>query len=123
MKEEIINKKLEELSKSKFRNSFHLNKKMIDYIDKVGIKKIEEHTKDFVNQKLVSKLKNDGHQTPMRGHPTFIAMHATGCCCRGCMYKWHHIPKERKLSNSEFNYIVYLLMSWIKKEYNNNKKV
>ena len=121
MKDEIINNKLEELSKSKFRNSFHLNQKMIDYIDRVGIKKIEEHTKDFVNQKLVSKPVNDGHQTPMKGHPTFIAMHSCACCCRECMYKWHHIPKERKLSNSEFNYIVYLLMSWIKKEYNNKK--
>ena len=123
MKEEIINKKLEELSKSKFRNSFHLNKKMLEYIDKKGIEKIYEHTKDFVNQKLSGKLDNDGRQTPMKGHPTFIAMHACACCCRGCLYKWHHISKERKLSKNEINYIIYLLMNWIKMEYNRYKNM
>ena len=32
---------------------------------------------------------NDGKQTPMKGHPVFIAQHATATCCRECTRKWH----------------------------------
>lgn len=116
-KEKIINNKLLELSNSKFRNSFHLRKYMIKYIDEKGMDKILEHSYDFVNQKLVILKDNDGKQTPMKGHPVFIAMHACACCCRGCLEKWHDIPKNKKLSNNEINYIVTILMEWIKKEY------
>ena len=115
--------KLDELSKSKFRSSFHLRKYMIDYINDKGLDKIKEHAYDFINTRLKPKdIPNDGKQTPMKGHPVFIAQHACACCCRGCLYKWHHIEKDRELSNDEVDYIVNLLMKWIIKEYNNNQK-
>ena len=118
MKDEIISKKLEELSKSKFRNSFHLNKKMINYIELKGINRIKEHMRDFIRDKLeVAYPKNDGKQTPMKGHPVFIAMHACACCCRSCLYKWHGIKKEKELSQNEVNYIMLVLLTWIKLEY------
>ena len=101
--------------------------KIIKYIDEQGMDKILEHSYDFVNQKLVILKDNDGKQTPMKGHPVFIAMHACACCCRGCLEKWHDIPKNKKLSNNEINYIVTILMEWIKKEYyesiNNQTKI
>ena len=122
MKQTIINKKLEELSKSKFRSSFHLRKYMIKYIDDKGMDIILIHAYDFVNDKLLVKKDNDGKQTPMKGHPVFISMHACGCCCRGCLEKWHHIPKDKKLTDNEVNYIVCLLMEWIMREYRNNNK-
>ena len=121
MKKSIINQKLEELSKSKFRSSFYLRKYMIKYIDDKGMDVILSHTYDFVNQKLLVLNDNDGKQTPMKGHPTFIAMHACACCCRGCLEKWHHISKDKILSDKEVNYIVSLLMEWIRREYKNNK--
>lgn len=118
----IINKKLEELSKSKFRSSFHLRKYMIQYIDKVGMNTIKSHTIDFINDKLSDAYpKNDGKQTPMKGHPTFIAQHATATCCRGCLEKWHHIPKGKSLTSNEKNYIYLLLITWIEKEYNKRR--
>ncbi len=118
----IISKKLEDLSKSKFRSSFHLRKYMIDYIDKNGINKVKSHAYDFVNKNLAPKyIENDGRQTPMKGHPVFIAQHACACCCRGCLYKWHHIPIDRELTALEVNYIVSLLMEWIIREYKNVK--
>ena len=95
---------------------------MIKYIDDKGMDIILIHAYDFVNDKLLVNKDNDGKQTPMKGHPTFIAQHACGCCCRGCLEKWHHIPKGRKLEEKEINYIVALLMEWIKKEYNKNKE-
>ncbi len=116
---EYINNKLNSLSKSKFRSSFHLRKYMIDYINVKGLDKIEEHTRDFIIKNISDEYpKNDGKQTPMKGHPTFIAQHACACCCRGCLEKWHHIPKGRKLEEREINYITALLMEWIKREYN-----
>ena len=117
-KEIIINKKLEDLSKSKFRSSFHLRKYMIKYINDKGMDTIKKHTIDFINQKLApSYPDNDGNQTPMKGHPVFIAQHATGCCCRGCLEKWHNIPKGRELTSNEKNYIFCLLIRWIELEY------
>ena len=118
IQKEFINKKLNALSKSKFRSSFHLRKYMYDYIDKQSIEIIEKHCEDFINTRL-SKYNNekDGKQTPTKGHPVFIAQHATACCCRGCLEKWHHIRKDKKLNNNEINYIVSIIMEWIKREY------
>lgn len=114
---EIIDKKLEELSKSKFRSSFSLRKKERDFIAKKGLDKIREHAYDFVRKNLaIANPLNDGAQTPMKKHPVFIAQHATGTCCRGCIFKWHHIPKGRELTKNEQNYIVCLIMEWIKRQ-------
>ncbi len=106
------------LSKSKFRSSFHLRKYMIKYIDEKSLDTIKEHTYDFINKRLApANPTNDGKQTPTKGHPTFIAQHATATCCRSCLEKWHHIKKNKELTKDEINYIVNLIMEWIKKEY------
>ena len=116
-----INTVLENLSKSTFRNKFHLKEKEINYIREKGIDKIQEHTKDFINKRLAQAvIQNDGKQTPMRGHPVFIAQHATGCCCRGCLYKWHKIPKGVELSEEQKNYICEVIMTWIQREIKRN---
>ena len=115
-----IDKKLYDLSKSKFRNSFHLNNKMKEYCKNKGYKVIKEHAYNFINERLKPKKPlNDGKQTPTRGHPVFIAQHACACCCRGCLYKWHHIDKNKELSDNEVNYIVCVILKWIEREINN----
>ena len=114
----IINNKLDELSRSKFRSSFHLRKYMIKYIDDKGMDTILKHAYDFINKNLKpANIPNDGKQTPMKGHPVFMARHATATCCRGCLEKWHGITKGRELTNNEVNYVVTLIMEWIKREY------
>lgn len=115
---ERIEKVLESLSKSKFRSGFSLKQKDIDYVKSKGMETIEEHANDFISKRLAPEfIPNDGKQTPMKGHPVFIAQHACACCCRGCLEKWHKIPKDRDLTEKEIDYIVNLLMLWIKKEY------
>lgn len=113
-----INNILERLSKSKFRSSFHLNKKMKDYCREKGKNKIEEDAYYFINHRLKpSLIKNDGKQTPMKQvHPVFIAQHACACCCRGCLYKWYGIEKGKELDDKEIDFIVNLLIKWIEKE-------
>lgn len=107
----------ERLSNSKFRSRFHLTFKDYTYIQEKGLDVIQEHAKDFIKKRLSSDIiLNDGKQTPMRGHPVFVAQHATATCCRECLYKWHQIEKGRKLTELEQEYIVLVLMKWIKKE-------
>jgi len=52
----------------------------------------------------------------MRGHPVFIAQHATATCCRGCIEKWHHIARGTLLTKEQQEYLVDIIMKWIKKE-------
>ena len=82
-------------------------------LDKGG-DKIREHAKDFVSQRLApAVIPNDGKQTPMKGHPIFIAQHATACCCRGCLEKWHHFPRGKELTEEQQDYVVDVLMEWV----------
>ena len=86
------------------------------------MEKIRSHAYDFIRARLApAEPKNDGKQTPMRGHPVFIAQHACACCCRGCLEKWHRIPKGRTLTEDEIEYIVEILMEWIDTNYNKSK--
>ena len=109
---------LNNLGKSKFRSSFHLNKKMKEYVTLNGADVIKRHAYEIINKRLKSAIiLNDGKQTPMKQvHPVFIAQHACACCCRGCLEKWHKIPKERELTCEEVDYIVNLLVKWIENE-------
>ena len=105
------------LANSPFRSKFRLSPQDKDYTLKKGKEVIYRHACDFVATRLAPiSIPNDGKQTPMHGHPVFIAQHATGCCCRGCLEKWHHIPKGRVLTAAEQDYIVNLLMAWIEKQ-------
>lgn len=104
----------ERLSHSPFRSRFRLKPADIAYIREKGMDTIRQHAADFVRKRLApAVIPNDGKQTPMRGHPVFIAQHATGCCCRGCFAKWHHIPAGRPLTPEEQRYAVAVLMKWI----------
>lgn len=108
---------LERLSRSKFRSSFKLNGADLAYACSKGRACIEQHARDFVLGRLApAQPKNDGKQTPMKGHPVFKAMHACACCCRGCLSKWHGIPQGRELSEQEQDWIVALLMAWIDRQ-------
>ena len=118
-KEQIkgIENKLNSLDNSKFRSSFHLRNYMKEYINSKGIDTIEKHCDDFINKNLkIYNKEKDGHQTPTKNHPVFIAQHATATCCRGCIEKWYHIPKEKELNDKEIKSIKAIIMSWINRE-------
>ena len=105
------------LSRSKFRSRFRLGMKERQYCLEKGAPVIEQHAADFVAKRLAPALPaNDGKQTPMRGHPVFIAQHATATCCRGCLAKWHAIPAGRELTAREQRYVVEVLMAWIERQ-------
>ena len=118
-----IEETLKRLEGSKFRAGFKLNEKDKEYISEKGMDTIEAHARDFVKDRLSAAYpENDGRQTPMKGHPVFKAMHATACCCRGCLYKWYRVEKGVPLSDVQQEKIVRLLLSWIRKQNADNDK-
>ena len=122
-REEWFTQLFERLGKSKFRTNFHLKQKDIDYINDKGLDKIREHAKDFIaKREAPAFIPNDGKQTPTKGHPVFIAQHATATCCRGCISKWHKISPGKELSQVQQDYLVDVIMTWIEKEIDNEAK-
>lgn len=114
----IINETLLRLKKSNFRARFHLTEKDKAYIAQKGMDTIRKHAEEFVCTRLAPAYPpNDGKQTPMRGHPVFVAQHACACCCRGCLEKWYKVPQGRELTDVQQEKIVNLLMCWIKQEF------
>ena len=108
---------LARLAKSKFRSRFKLRAKELEYIKDKGLDTIYSHACDFIRDRVApAEPTNDGKQTPMRGHPVFIAQHATATWCRGCIEKWHKFPKGRELTKSEQEYLVSVIIKWIKKQ-------
>lgn len=107
----------ERLNKSDFRRSFKLRAPDIAYARQKGPEVIRRHAEDFVARRLApAEISNDGKQTPMRGHPVFIAQHATATCCRQCLYKWHGIRPHSLLSAAQQKFVVDLIMEWIRRQ-------
>lgn len=105
---------LSALASSPFRRRFHLGSKELAYLAEKTLPVMLEHGRQFIRDRLApAQPKNDGKQTPMRGHPIFIAQHATATCCRGCLEKWHHIPQGRELTEEEIDYVLAILAQWL----------
>ena len=105
------------LQRSAFRSRFHLTDKDRAYIAEKGMETIYRHAQDLIAKRLAPENpEHDGKQTPMKGHPVFLAQHATACCCRGCLEKWHHIPAGKVLNDAEQSYVVSILMDWIERQ-------
>ncbi|GFO84035.1 MULTISPECIES: DUF4186 domain-containing protein [Anaerostipes] len=115
--EEWMEQLFERLGRSKFRSRFHLGEKDRKYVREKGMNQIRSHAWDFVEKRLApAVIPNDGKQTPMKGHPVFLAQHATATCCRGCIRKWHKISQGRELTFRQKEYLVSVIMRWIEKE-------
>ena len=94
-----------------------MKQKDIDYINEKGLDTIRQHAKDFIaKREAPAYIANDGKQTPMRGHPVFIAQHATATCCRECIRKWHKMQPGKELSQVQQDYLVDVIITWIQKE-------
>lgn len=105
---------LASLGESEFRRSMQLRQKELDYLNARGMETVLKHAADFIEKRLApAEPANDGKQTPWRNHPVFVAQHATATCCRGCLQKWHAIPKGRELTDEEKRYVVEVIKQWL----------
>ena len=105
------------LSKLKFRSSFRLKGRELEYFKSKGINEILNHARYFINSRLSpAEIPNDGKQTPFRNHPVFVAQHATATCCRGCLQKWHGIEKGKRLSDEEVDHVITVIEKWLENQ-------
>ena len=105
------------LDRSAFRRRFRLTEPLRRYVAEKGMETIRRHAQDFVRDRLApAHPTNDGRQTPMRGHPVFVAQHATATCCRGCMNRWWKVPLGVPLTATQQAKTVGLIMAWIARQ-------
>jgi hypothetical protein len=102
------------LAGSAFRNRFRLSAPDRAYLQGESLQTMLAHAGRFVAQRLAPAApRNDGRQTPMRGHPVFTAQHATATCCRKCLARWHGIPAGRPLTDEEQRQVVVAIGRWL----------
>ena len=114
-----VEEAFERLGRSPFRRRFRLSPELRRYVEEKGAETIRKHAEAFVRERLApAHPANDGRQTPMRGHPVFVAQHATATCCRGCMNKWWKVPVGTPLTARQQSKVVNLIMAWIEQQKN-----
>ncbi len=102
------------LARSGFRRRFRLGPTDGAYLREKGMVTVLAHAAGFVERRLApARPAKDGKQTPWRGHPVFVAQHATATCCRGCLEKWHGIPRGRALGDAERRHVLAALERWL----------
>jgi hypothetical protein len=102
------------LSKSSFRRRFRLQARERAYLREKGLNLVLKHAREILRERLApAEPHKDGRQTPWRGHPVFVAQHATATCCRGCLEQWHGIPKGNALGDEEMQYIIRVIGRWL----------
>lgn len=106
---------LEKLKTSRFRRKFCLTEQEKLTVKDEGLDKMRQKAEFIVSTRLQNPI-NDGHQTPYFGHPIFKAQHATATCCRKCVNKWWRFPMSRELNEQEFNFVVGLIIKWLRTE-------
>ncbi|MEA2377675.1 MAG: hypothetical protein QOD13_1582, partial [Thermoleophilaceae bacterium] len=78
---------------------------------------IRKHARELIAQRVAPAApRKDGKQTPYRGHPVFVAQHATATCCRTCLERWHGLPKGCELTAEQQDYVVEVICRWIDRE-------
>ncbi|WP_416486373.1 DUF4186 domain-containing protein [Streptomyces sp. CL12] len=112
-----LDQRLDALARQPFRARFRLRGPERVTAEEKGAATIRWHAYDLVAKRLApAEPYKDGKQTPYRGHPVFVAQHATATCCRGCLLRRHGIPKGRQLSRAEHLYVVEVICRWIERE-------
>ena len=103
------------LAKSAFRRRFALGVREGKYLREKGVDAVVRQAHELIGKRLAPQAPlNDGRQTPFRGHPVFIAQHATATCCRSCLAKWHGIAAGRALDDAERQHVVDAIARWLR---------
>ncbi|WP_244850108.1 MULTISPECIES: DUF4186 domain-containing protein [unclassified Caballeronia] len=103
------------LAKSAFRRRFALGVREGRYVRERGVETVVAQAHELIAKRLAPQAPlNDGKQTPFRGHPVFIAQHATATCCRTCLAKWHGIAAGKVLDDAERQHVVDAIERWLR---------
>lgn len=105
---------MEVIAQQPFRQRFSLRGRERVTAELRGPREVRAHARRIVLERLApAEPRNDGRQTPYRGHPVFVAQHATATCCRGCLARWHDVPEGQALTDEQVTYVLDVLLGWI----------
>ena len=116
---EELDRKIAAIGAQRFRAKFHLAPGSRDRSIALvrGPTAMRKHAHEIITKRLApAEPLNDGRQTPYRGHPVFVAQHATATCCRSCLAKNHGIAAGHDLTADELVYVVDVICAWISRE-------
>lgn len=114
---DALDQRLGAIARHPFRAKFHLRGRDRATAELSSPSTMRLHARDLIGKRLApAEPYKDGKQTPYRGHPVFVAQHATATCCRTCLQRWHQIPTGRELSREERSYVVDVICRWIERE-------
>ncbi|MYV97694.1 DUF4186 family protein [Streptomyces sp. SID3343] len=114
---EPLGARLDAIAKTASRSRFQLSGRERTLAETLGETGLRWYTYDRVARRIgPAKPAKDGKQTPYRGHPVFVAQHATGTCCRDCLEELHGIAKGNQLDKAELNYVVNVICLWLTRE-------
>ena len=113
-----IDARLDRIGAHHFRARFHLRYgRDRALVELRGMETVRRHADEITGKRLAPAApEKDGRQTPYRGHPVFVAQHATATCCRKCLERWHEIPRGDELTAGERAYVVEVICRWIARE-------
>jgi hypothetical protein len=112
-----LDRRIATIAQQPFRARFHLRGRERALVRLRGMTAIRQHAHELIATRLApASPHKDGRQTPYRGHPVFVAQHATATCCRSCLLRNHGIAKGRELDASERDYVVDVICRWIERE-------
>lgn len=107
-------KLLEKVAESDYRAEIDLGPEDMDYVNSRGFDMMVRHAHDFVERRLgPARPRNEGKQTPLKGHPLFLAQHATGADSRAALSEYHGIAEGKKLSRQQMDYVTDVVLRWL----------
>lgn len=105
------------LENHEIRHKFDLGDAEREYVRERGMKIIRLHTTDFVKKRLQpASPRNDGRQTPTKGHPVFLAQHATATSSRISMETIHGVPTGEPLTDRQVEWTVDVILQWLEEQ-------
>jgi hypothetical protein len=114
--------RLDRLGRLPFRAKFLLRGRDRGLAQLHGPERLRRHARELIGQRLAPAFpRNDGKQTPYRGHPVFVAQHATATCCRSCLQRNHGIAPGVELTPEQQDYVVEVIMRWIERELSDSR--
>jgi len=112
-----VDRRLDAIARQPFRAKFQLRGRERVTAQLKDPATMRLHARDLIASRLApAEPRNDGKQTPYRGHPVFVAQHATATCCRTCLQRWHGIAKGHELTREEQAYVIVVICRWIERE-------
>jgi hypothetical protein len=112
-----LDARIDAIGRHPFRAKFHLRARERAIVQLRGMPAVREHATELFGRRVApAEPHKDGRQTPYRGHPVFVAQHATATCCRTCLERFHAIPKGHALDPTEQAYAVDVICRWIERE-------